>query len=46
MQQRRNPVATTPLLRKGGPHQKSRSSERTKIRLQVKREAIAWRGLH
>ena len=25
---RRNPVARSPLLRKGGPHQRSRSGER------------------
>lgn len=42
-QQRRNPVAAAPILRKGGVHQKSKSAERTQIRVQLKREAGQWR---
>lgn len=42
-QQRRNPVAAAPILRKGGAHQKSRTAERAKARLQLKRETVEWR---
>jgi len=42
-QQRRNPVAAAPILRKGGAHQKSRTAERAKVRLQLKRETVEWR---
>ena len=40
---RRNPVVAAPILRKGGAHQKSRTAERAKARLQLKRETVEWR---
>ncbi|MBL8250936.1 MAG: hypothetical protein JNK31_04640 [Candidatus Competibacter sp.] len=40
---RRNPVATAPILRKGGAHQKDRSAERSKTRAQLRREIAEWR---
>ncbi|MBK7540669.1 MAG: hypothetical protein IPP10_07620 [Candidatus Competibacteraceae bacterium] len=43
MRKRRNPVATAPILRKGGAHQQARSADRTKLRVQLKREASEWR---
>jgi hypothetical protein len=39
---RRNPVAAAPILRKGGAHRKSRTAERTQVRVQLKRESTAW----
>lgn len=45
MYRHRNPVAAAPILRKGGVHQKSKTAERTKARLQLKREAAACRPL-
>lgn len=45
---RRNPVATSPLLRKGGAHVKSASAERNQARQglkrQLRREDISWPG--
>ena len=38
----RNPVATAPILRKGGAHQKSKTAERTQVRTQLKREGAEW----
>ena len=35
----RNPVARSPLLRKGGAHRKSRSAERMKSKRELKDEA-------
>ena len=34
----RNPIARSPLLRKGGAHGKSRSSERTKAKKELRKE--------
>ncbi len=39
----RNPVAHNPLLRKGGPHQKSRSAERRNQRHALEAELDNWR---
>jgi hypothetical protein len=39
----RNPVARSPLLRKGGPHQPSRSGERHNQRQALEAELDAWR---
>ena len=39
----RNPVARSPLLRKGGVHRKSRSSERMRSKRELKDEAEATR---
>jgi len=38
----RNPVARSPLLRKGGPHQRSRSGERRQLRQALDAELDAW----
>lgn len=38
----RNPVARSPLLRKGGPHQRSRSSERREQRLELEAALDSW----
>ncbi len=38
MPQRRNPVAASPLLRKGGAHVKSKSAERKKVRDALRKE--------
>ena len=35
----RNPIARSPLLRKGGAHRKSKSGERMKSRDELRREA-------
>ncbi len=42
---RRNPVATAPILHKGGAHQKSKTAERTRIRSQLRRESAEWQRL-
>lgn len=34
----RNPVARSPLLRKGGAHERSKSSERMKSRKELRKE--------
>ena len=39
---RRNPVAAASILRKGGAHEKSRTSERAAIRRQLRCEAADW----
>lgn len=39
---RRNQVATAPILRKGGVHQRSKTAERTHVRLQLRQEGKAW----
>lgn len=44
MNRRRNPVAAAPILRKGGVHQKPKTAERVKARLQVKQEAATWQA--
>lgn len=38
----RNTVARSPLLRKGGVHQKARSAERQRQRLQVEDAVDEW----
>ena len=38
MKKPRNLAARTPLMRKGGVHQKSKSSERRKAKQQLRRE--------
>jgi len=38
----RNPVATAPILRKGGAHRKSRSADRAEARARLKRETVEW----
>ena len=38
----RNPVARSPLLRKGGPHQRSRSGERRQLQQALDAELDAW----
>jgi hypothetical protein len=38
----RNPVARSPLLRKGGPHQISRSGERRNQRQALEAELDSW----
>jgi hypothetical protein len=40
---RRNPVASAPILRKGGAHQKSKTAERVNARTQLRRDAAEWR---
>ena len=42
---RRNPVAAAPILRKGGVHQKSKTTERTQVRVQLRRESAEWRRM-
>ncbi|MER2529441.1 MAG: hypothetical protein ABTR07_16065 [Candidatus Competibacter denitrificans] len=44
MNRRRNPIAAAPILRKGGAHQKPKTAERVKARLQVKQEAATWQA--
>lgn len=44
MNRRRNPVATAPILRKGGAHQKPKTTDRVKARLQIKQEVAAWQA--
>lgn len=38
----RNPVARSPLLRKGGPHQRSRSGERQQTHQALEAELDEW----
>lgn len=38
----RNPVAQSPLMRKGGPHQRSRSGERRDQRQALEAELDTW----
>ena len=40
---RRNPVASAPILLKGGAHQKSKTAERAKIRSQLRQDTAEWR---
>ena len=40
---RRNPVATAPILRKGGMHQKSKTAERSRVRSRLRQESAEWR---
>ena len=40
----RNPVARSPLLRKGGAHRKSKSAERMRSKRELKQEAEAGRN--
>ena len=35
---RKNPLAKSPLLKKGGVHERSKSAERTKKKRELKRE--------
>lgn len=39
----RNPVARSPLLRKGGMHQKAKSGQRAEAKLHMQQEAENWR---
>lgn len=39
----RNPVARSPLLRKGGPHQQNRSGVRHHLRQALEAELDRWR---
>jgi hypothetical protein len=39
---RRNPVARSPLLRKGGVHEKSKSGLRGEAKQQLQDELVAW----
>ncbi len=39
----RNPVARSPLLRKGGAHQESRTAARQSQRQSLRKEAEDWR---
>lgn len=41
--QRRNPVAVALILRKGGAHRKSKTAERSQVRVLLQREWAAWR---
>lgn len=38
----RNPVARSPLLRKGGPHQKSKTGNRVKARISINSIVDEW----
>lgn len=38
----RNPVARSPLLRKGGPHQRGRSGERRQLHQALEAELDEW----
>lgn len=40
---RRDLVASAPILRKGGAHQKSKTAERANARTQLRRDAAEWR---
>lgn len=40
----RNSFAISPLMKKGGVHQKSKSAERSKIRRETKKQARDWSG--
>ncbi|MCP5125081.1 MAG: hypothetical protein H6973_05435 [Gammaproteobacteria bacterium] len=40
-----NPVASAPILRKGGAHQKSKTAERANARTQLRRDVAEWRRL-
>lgn len=39
----RNPVARSPLLKKGGAHEQSKTAQRRSSKEAVKSEAAAWR---
>lgn len=39
----RNPVAQSPLLRKGGAHVQSKSGQRKRIKNQIKQELNDWK---
>jgi len=38
----RNPIARAPILRKGGPHTRARSGERTRARLDLEDALGEW----
>jgi hypothetical protein len=42
----RNPVARAPILRKGGVHVKSKSSQRAKTRKELKDAVVQWEKKH
>ena len=44
LNKRRNPVAHSVLLRKGGVHQKSKTSERTRAKAGIRRALNDWKG--
>ena len=39
----RNPVAASPVLRKGGVHRKSKSGERAQQKEETKRALVDWK---
>lgn len=43
MPRRRNPVALSPLLRKGGAHVKSKTGQRVRTRLATQNAIDEWR---
>ena len=42
MIRRSNPVARSPLLRKGGAHDKSKSAKRSRDKRDIERESDEW----
>jgi hypothetical protein len=40
----RNPIARAPILRKGGAHVKSKSSQRTLVKRDIRRKVDEWEG--
>ncbi len=38
----RNPIARAPILRKGGAHVKSKSSQRTQVKRDIRRKVDEW----
>lgn len=38
MHKRRNPLVTAPILRKGGPHSRSKTGERQQVKQQLRKE--------
>lgn len=40
----RNPVACSPILRKGGVHEKSNGAKRNAAKRKVKKEAMNWQS--
>jgi hypothetical protein len=44
MSKRTNPLVRAPILRKGGVHIKSKSSQRAKAKKDVKKALDQWKG--
>lgn len=40
----RNPVACSPIMRKGGVHEKSNSAKRGAAKRELKKKAMNWQG--